>query len=253
MTTDDVRIVPLRCGVLSASGDFLVAGWEGSLDLQVWAFVVRHPAGDVLFDTGMHPLVRTDALGYIGTDAELFTIGYDDGDDVASQLTAAGIDPSGIRTVVCSHLHWDHAGGNGLLSEAEVLVQRAERDIAREHGNGYGYVQADWDTGQDLHLLDGEHDLFGDGRVMCVPTPGHTPGHQSLLVRLEARDVVLTADACYVRRTLERMALPSFGWDLDRQREVLRWFRTLEAGGAVLVFGHEMELTPQAEALLSPT
>ena len=238
MTTEGLSIRPLRCGVLRSDAAGFVEGMAGDLDLQVWAFVVHHPGGTVLFDTGMHPDVRDDARGHLGGVADLFRIEYTEDDDVHARLVGVGVDPTTIDRVVCSHLHFDHAGGTSLVGDARIVVQRREWEHARDE-EGSGYAHADWDTGQDLELVDGEHDLFGDGRVVCLPTFGHTPGHQSLLVRLDTGDVLLTADACYLRASLEAMALPAFGWDLDRQRAVLRDLARREATGTTLVFGHD--------------
>jgi glyoxylase-like metal-dependent hydrolase (beta-lactamase superfamily II) len=249
MAPTQLRIQALRCGVLSAQADAFVEGMAGDVDLQVWAFLIQHPKGTVLFDTGMHPAIRESARDHIGGVADLFRITYGGDDDIRAQLTKAGVDPASIDRVVCSHLHFDHAGGNSLLPDARVVVQQREWEHAR-HEEGGGYAHGDWDTGQDLELVDGEHDLFGDLRVVCVPTYGHTPGHQSLLVRLGGGELLLTADACYLRASLEALAVPAFGWDLDRQREVMRDFARLEAAGTALVFGHDPVLSPAVEALL---
>jgi len=97
--------------------------------------------------------------------------------------------------------------------------------------------------------VDGEHDVFGDGRVVCVPTYGHTPGHQSLRVELDDGPVVLTADACYLRRTLDDMHLPSVVDDPDAMRRSLERLRALRDAGARLIYGHDPEAwraVPQA-------
>lgn len=248
--TDEVTITPLRCGVLSADGEAFVPGWAGSIDLQVWAFVVHHPRGVVLFDTGMHPIVRHDAAGRLGGVADLFEIDYGPDDDVVAQLANVDLEADSITTVVCSHLHFDHAGGNGLLPDVPVIVQRRELEHARQE-SAAGYASADWETGQDLTLVDGEHDVFGDGTVVLLPTYGHTPGHQSLKARVGKREVLLTADACYLRASLEQRALPLFGWDLERQRQVFERFAGFERNGGVLVFGHDPALGTDATRLLT--
>jgi glyoxylase-like metal-dependent hydrolase (beta-lactamase superfamily II) len=96
----------------------------------------------------------------------------------------------------------------------------------------------DFELGHDRQELEGEHDLFGDGSVMVVPTPGHTAGHQSLLV--EGR-LLLTGDACYCRLALDLDQPPGFGHDIDRQRETFAWLRDQEATGAQLVFSHDAD------------
>ena len=99
-----------------------------------------------------------------------------------------------------------------------------------------------------MRLVDGEHDVFGDGTVVCVPTPGHTAGHQSLRVRTAAgEEVVLTGDACYFRESLETGRLPIFANDADEQRRSLDHLRSLERAGARLLFGHDPEQVPDDE------
>ena len=114
-----------------------------------------------------------------------------------------------------------------------------------------GYVAEDYDHGHDLKLVDGEHDLFGDGSVVCVPTYGHTPGHQSLQVRLAGGDVLLTGDACYLRQTLENLHLPRILHDCGEMLDSLRRIRALQTAGARIFHGHDPEFwktVPQAPA-----
>jgi glyoxylase-like metal-dependent hydrolase (beta-lactamase superfamily II) len=146
--------------------------------------------------------------------------------------------------IVCSHLHFDHCGGNALLGDVPVVVQRMEWEAAHGADSGVAYLTADFDTGQDVRLVDGEHDVFGDGTVVCVPTPGHTAGHQSLRVRTAERELVLTGDACYFRRSLETSMLPMFGHDRAEQLRTFDVLRALEAAGAHLVFGHDPDQWP---------
>lgn len=107
-----------------------------------------------------------------------------------------------------------------------------------------------YDLGHELEMIDGEHDLFGDGSVVCIPTHGHSPGHQSLRVRLPGGDVVLSADACYLRQTLERSQLPG-GVIHDREQMLasLEKLRKLQRAGARIFYGHDPEFwagVPQA-------
>jgi len=116
-----------------------------------------------------------------------------------------------------------------------------------------GFNPRDFDLGHKLRLVDGEHDVFGDGSVVCLPTPGHTPGHQSLKLRLASGDVVLAADSCYFCRTLRERRLPRFVDDRDAMLASLDRLAALEAKGARIFFGHDPEFwqtVPQAPTAL---
>jgi glyoxylase-like metal-dependent hydrolase (beta-lactamase superfamily II) len=102
--------------------------------------------------------------------------------------------------------------------------------------------------------IDGEHDLFGDGSVVCLPTHGHTPGHQSLRLRLASGEVVLAADACYFCRTLRERRLPQRVYDRQAMLDSLDKLARLEATGARIFFGHDSEFwkgVPQAPAAIT--
>src|SRR5204862_3006315 len=124
--------------------------------------------------------------------ASLFAIRSRTGEDVVAQLATLGIRPDEIHYVVNSHFHFDHCGCNASFARAQFLVQRAELAIARAEGNRYN--AKDWNHPLDYVEIDGEHDVFGDGSVVLLPTPGHTAGHQSLWIRAGERQFVLTSD-----------------------------------------------------------
>ena len=97
--------------------------------------------------------------------------------------------------------------------------------------------------------MDGEHDVFGDGSVVCLPTYGHTPGHQSLRLRLDRGEVVLAADACYFCQTLRERRLPRNMYDREAMLASLDRLAALEQSGARIFFGHDPEFwrtVPQA-------
>jgi N-acyl homoserine lactone hydrolase len=120
-------------------------------------------------------------------------------------------------------------------------VQRREWDWATKPDPDGGYVRSDYDTGQDIMTIEGEHDVFGDGSVVCIPSYGHTPGHQSLKVQTASGEYVLTGDACYLRQTLEEMALPGVMHDREQMIASLNMFRELQSRGATIIFGHDPE------------
>ena len=214
----------------------LLQGGAGQVRIPVPSYVVEHPKGSLVFDTGLHTDMRTDPVGRIGGLADYFVSELPDGSAVHERIAAFGVAPD---MVVCSHLHFDHCGGNALLGDVPVVVQRAEWEAAHGGDSTAAYLPADFDTGQDVRLVDREHDVFGDGTVVCIPTPGHTAGHQSLRVRTAERELLLTADACYFRESLATSTLPMFGHDRTQQLRTFDTLRSLEAAGAHLVFGHD--------------
>ena len=119
---------------------------------------------------------------------------------VSSQLRARGIEPSAVKAVVMTHLHLDHASAISEYPDVDVRRERAEWAAASEHGQFHGYVKRQFDHGFDWRLLDFEgrdaesfsgfarsFDLFGDGSVRAVYTPGHTLGHMSVVAAHGAR------------------------------------------------------------------
>ena len=215
---------------------------DDPVTLPVPAWLVRHPQGTVLFDTGLHPdLAGSGArLGWL---AKLFTVDLDDGRTVRARLEQRDVDPDAIDVVVLSHLHFDHAGGLALVPNARLVVQADEWAAGQEPDSAATtYTPEDYDLGHDLELVRGDHDLFGDGLVTCLATPGHTAGHQSLRVRLEDREVVLAADCAYFARTLDGGSLPPFGHDAEAQARGVARLRDLRAAGATVVPGHDPDV-----------
>ena len=112
-----------------------------------------------------------------------------------------------------------------------------------------GLNPRDFDLGHKLRLVDGEHDVFGDGSVVCLPTYGHTPGHQSLRLRLDRGGVVLAADACYFCQTLRERRLPRNMHSREGMLPSRDRLDAQERSGARIFFGHDPEFwqtVPQA-------
>jgi N-acyl homoserine lactone hydrolase len=248
-----MRLFAFACGWLTGPAGIFLEGEHGKLRVPVPAFLVDHPQGRVLFDTGMHPDVQHDPHGRLGFLADLFSAEFRPGEEVVGRLAGLGIDADRIDHVVLSHLHFDHAGGLATIPNARVVVQRREWEAGHDAdlARALTFAPQDFDQGHDVALVDGEHDLFGDGRVVCLPTHGHTPGHQSLRVRLDGGDVVLTADACYLRRTMDDDHLPPQPYDAAAMRASLRRLRALRDAGARIVYGHDAEAWTSVPPLLA--
>jgi glyoxylase-like metal-dependent hydrolase (beta-lactamase superfamily II) len=236
-----LRVYALYCGSLEFDRSlFFPAQAPGTRFVApVSSYLVVHPKGKLVFDTGISCDALADPAARLGKRvASLFAIRSGAGEDVVSQLAALGIRPDDIRYVVNSHFHFDHCGCNASFPRAQFLVQRAELAIARAEGNRYN--AKDWDHPLEYREVDGEHDVFGDGSVLLLPTPGHTAGHQSLWIRAGERQFVLTADACYTREHLERTVLPSNTYDAAQMTLSLTMLRGLrERKGVELLYGHD--------------
>ena len=249
-----VKLYAFTCGTLTGALGNLMAGGEGDITVPVPAYFIEHPRGGVLFDTGLHPDLMHEPEKRLGERlAAMFRVGFGPGEDVASRLEAIDRDPGRVDLLIASHLHFDHVGGNALIPNATLLVQRREWDVGmdREAAPSRGFDRRDYDLGHKTRIVDGEHDVFGDGSVMCLPTHGHTPGHQSLRVRLDSGDVVLAADACYFCATLRERRLPPRMFDREQMLASLDRLDALERGGARIFYGHDPEFwrnVPQAPA-----
>lgn len=236
-----VELVPLECGWIRQARSILEAGApEEEIETPVPAWLVRHPRETLLFDAGLHPgLARSpESLGRL---ASLFTPILEEGGSIRGRLQQAGVDPDAALTVILSHCHFDHVGGLCELPNARLLVQRTEWEAALP-GDGLGYDPALYDLGHDVTTVDGDFDLFGDGAITCIPTPGHSAGHQSLRVATANGPILVAADACYFARTLDGGALPSFGYDREAQRRSLGRLRAERSAGARVIPGHDPEV-----------
>src|SRR5438132_10763829 len=140
------------------------------------SFLVEHPRGRLLFDTGVHCAARLDPVGRLGAErVKRLTVKSREGEDVVPQLARLGLKPDDIAYVVNSHLHFDHCGGNEFFPHATFLVQKPEMEAARHPGGVVSYSPSaiDFDHPLNYQLVDGEHDVFGDGKVLLIPTYGH--------------------------------------------------------------------------------
>jgi len=238
-----LKLFAFTSGNVTVPAESFLSGETGKLTVPIPAYMIDHPQGKVLFDTGLNLAIRQDKEKLLGPLAATQDISFPEGEDIVSHLKRLGVEPSSIRYVINSHLHYDHCGGNQHFPLATVILQRREWKAAQNQKLWAAgiYVPADWDHGQDVMEIEGEHDLYGDGKLVLFPTYGHTPGHQSLRVRLESGDVVLAADCCYLKRTLEHLHMPSGAYKMDQARSSVMWLREMQASGARIFFGHDPE------------
>ena len=203
-TASPVKLYIFDCGTLkSGNPDVLLARGVTTTDMSVTAYLVVHPRGTLLWDTGVIP---DDLIKPEGTTEARATVHK----TVRSQLAEIGYKPSDITYLALSHNHYDHSANANSFAGSTWLVQKAERaamfpDTPPQNPSNAASRFSALKNSKSV-LLDGDHDVFGDGSVMIVATPGHTPGHQSLLVNLRNTGrVVLSGDLYHypAERTLK--------------------------------------------------
>ena len=200
----------LRTGAVELARKYFASGREPAegealVTQPVWSALLRTPEGLVLFDTGLHPVHvrRPDAT--FGPQSGLRVVMSDE-DAVLGRLAALGVRPEEVTVVVNSHLHFDHAGNNGAFPNATFVVQREHLAHAKGRPN---FPPVYWDHPEIRYLPADGRTRIATG-VEAVPTPGHAPGHQSLVVDLaETGRVVLCGDAAFTRENLERGEIPA--------------------------------------------
>jgi N-acyl homoserine lactone hydrolase len=232
---------------------------ERWLEIPVVAFLVEHPgAGPFLIDTGFHSSVAVDRKKNLGRlNARAFNVTeMEQSQAVAAQLRAKGIDHRQLGLVIMTHLHVDHASAIADFPEATFLLSRREWEAATEpRGAVRGYVRRQFDHAFDYRLLDFDSaesdsfatfgrsfDVFGDGSVRLVYTPGHTHGHLSVVLRLRGREALVAGDAIYALRTLRESALPYRMADEHLFRRSLREIQLYadQTRDALVIPGHDM-------------
>jgi len=234
------KLVPIENGWMSCDTAIMCEGAIGKSTFPVTCWIVQHAKGTVLFDTGLHPdlLKGTSRIGFF---ASIFDIDIPAGHDLATLLADQGIACGEIDYLVMSHLHFDHCGGIVQVPNARIIVQKDEWSAGRDAkliDMGI-YNPADFDLGHDIQQIEGHHDIFDDGSVICIPTPGHTAGHQSLKVELSSGPVVLTSDCAYWQAMLDDMLVPPHGYDRELQKQSMNSLRTMRQEGCRLIFGHD--------------
>lgn len=212
-----------------------------TFELPVSAILLRHPQGNVLFDTGCHPSIAENAETRWGGLAKLMVPVMKPGDNVLTGLKAVGLVPDDIDVVICSHLHTDHCGCNEFFKKATVMIHALELAAAKApDAVDRGYLAADWDHPMPIKTVDGQTDVFGDDRIVLVPLPGHTPGTMGALVKLDnSGQFLLTSDALSVRGSLDQNIVPKNTWNAELCLKTFDDIRRIEKAGAIVICSHD--------------
>ena len=210
---------------------------DARIRFPVPAYLIETAEQRVLIDTGLHPGAVADPAAFYGRpEAGLFELEQE-------QAVTDQLDLDTLTQVVLTHLHFDHAGALRLLpANVPIVLQRREWMAAHDRAaiaRNFLYP-ADYEIDERrLVLVDGDHDLLGDGSIELLLTPGHTHGHQSVRV---GDGLVIGADVGHLAVTLDDLRFPSFADDFEAQAASARRLRALREEGVRVMPGHDPEV-----------
>jgi glyoxylase-like metal-dependent hydrolase (beta-lactamase superfamily II) len=210
---------------------------ERPVRVPVPVYLIETDTQRILIDTGLHPAAVADADAHYGQPNTLGLFSPEQERSVAEQ-----IDLATVTKVVLTHLHFDHAGGLSLVpTSVPLVIQRSEWNAGHDDAavRRNSLLPDDYaGSERELVLVDGDHDLLGDGSIELLLTPGHTPGHQSVRVG----EVVIGADVVHFASGLDDHRFPAFGDDLAAQGRSADRLRELRDGGLTVRPGHDPDV-----------
>jgi N-acyl homoserine lactone hydrolase len=238
-----VRLYTLDCGraelkdmaMFSDTGEY--DGKPGAI--AVSCFVIQHPKGTLVWDTGMGDNLAEKKDG-VDNGGIHMTVSV----TLAEQLKALGLAPSDVTYVAFSHFHFDHTGNANLFTNSTWILNQSELHWALSSPTPGGVVPAVFSGYKTAktNMINGDFDVFGDGSVRILRTPGHTPGHQVLEIRLKkAGTVILSGDLYHLRDNYLHQRVPDFNFSrADTLASMERIEKILKNSGARLVVQHDL-------------
>ena len=206
------KLYILNCGE-GVAGD--ISRWSGvnvgmSMEMAESCYLMHHTKGWLLWDTGIATAIAAMPDGQAPADPR--AIHWRLPRTLASQLNQLAVKPAEIKYLAISHTHPDHIGNVEMFPQAMLLVQKAEYEWPT-NPLGVGRFKPE----HPVTKLEGDYDIFGDGSVTIISTPGHTPGHQSLLVKLpKTGALMLSGDAVHFKSNWDNRVAPSINADKDK-------------------------------------
>jgi len=206
-------------------------------------YLIKHAEGWMLWDSGNPDRLAAAPNGLTNPQGTITAFMRK---PLAESLKEIGVAPAGIQHFAMSHSHGDHSGNANLFGASTLYMQSAEYDaVFGSEPQKYGFIPANFEKlrGAKVVKLSGEHDVFGDGSVMIKSAPGHTPGHQVLVVRLpKTGPVMLSGDMVHLVYSWDNRIVPSFNFDVPRSRQTIDEMKAYAAKtGARLWVNHDLE------------
>lgn len=183
---------------------------EGEIALANPVFLIHHPKGRILWDSGL-----PDKLFDVPQGIEPWIFHLSMKKRLIDQLADLGLKPKDIDYFALSHTHVDHTGNARYFASSTLIIQEKEYTLAFESENKLSnYADIEPLKSSKVIKLNGDYDFFGDGTVLFISTPGHTAGHQSILLRLSnTGNIVISGDVTYYKKSYLQMGIPTFNHD----------------------------------------
>jgi len=231
------RLYRLDCGHSLANDESVWTPGENigrAIEFSSTCWLIKHGSDWLLWDTGVPEATLNDPRGW-STLPDLIVYHLDK--SLVEQLAEIGLKPGDIGRVAISHTHGDHIGNVGLFPNATIVMQRAEYTWIHSADGPNANVNQLMALARtllgmpkNLQLLDGDSDVFGDGSVTLIATPGHTPGHQSLLVHLGSSGfIMLSGDVAHSEENFTKDIVPSLNTNkvesvasMEKARQLLK-------------------------------
>lgn len=236
-----VRLYTFDCGRIQMNDLSLFTQgdeYDGRTNFgSVMCFLIRHPKGDLLWDAGLPANIHDAGEEGVASGPFHMTMPA----TIEMQLGEIGLTPADVDYFAPSHSHFDHIGDSNRFAGATLLIDKDERahmfrDEARADAQGFSLYSAL--EGAETIEFDGDYDVFGDGAVTILDMPGHTPGHKTLLLRLDnAGAVLLSGDLYHLQESRERRLMPKFNTDVEQTLASMDRFEQIasETGARVII------------------
>ena len=206
-------------------------------------YLVKHAKGWMLWDTGNADRIAAMPGGLSAAGGAITAYMKK---PLVDSLKEIGVTPADIKHFAMSHAHGDHSGNANYFTGATLYVQRAEyAAMFGPEPQKFGFITANFEklSANPAMIIDGDHDVFGDGTVMIKAAPGHTPGHQVLVVRLpKTGPVMLSGDMVHLQYSWTYRVVPSFNFDVPRSMATIDAMKAYaQKTGAQLWINHDLE------------
>jgi len=241
-TAPSVRLWRLDCGTVQVndlnvfSDTYAYVGQSKRLTAS--CYLIQHDDTYMLWDTGLPEATLGASLSASGAMAASLSR------TIKDQLSELKVSPASISLIGVSHYHWDHTGQAASFPQAKLLMGKGDVEALRQSGGERAKPLEHWLTGGGaLEEITGDKDVFGDGSVVMLDLPGHTPGHHGLLVKLAKTGyVLLSGDVAHFRENLESDGIPAFNEDRTKSLASLDRFKRISKNlKAVTIVQHEPE------------